>query len=234
MAMTTLSDRHVDVMMSDAWFARLAAPVRAAVLERMQLRGYAAGERVFTRGGEALAVYAVLEGAVRVSGTSRDGREAVLRIFEPGSWLGEVSVLEGSPRVHDASAYTRTQLAVLMRDDLEALMTAHSALMRELLRLECSRLRVVLTALEAYATQPLEQRFASRLIAMADAYGAPTPRGLSIELHLSQELLAQLVGVTRQRVNQLLKQWEQDGLVEQNYGRLLIVDRRRLEHMAAD
>ncbi len=51
---------------------------------------------------------------------------------------------------------------------------------------------------------------------------------------VSQEILAQLVGVTRQRVNQVLKLWEEDGLVEQSYGRILLVDSVRLKRLAED
>jgi CRP-like cAMP-binding protein len=53
----------------------------------------------------------------------------------------------------------------------------------------------------------LEQRLASRLLMLAGPYGVTASQGLKIELHLSQETLAQLIGATRQRVNQVLKKW---------------------------
>jgi CRP-like cAMP-binding protein len=230
--MTSLTHRHREVLMNNPWFAGLASAIRDDVLARTQTRTLAQGERLFSRGDEAHACYAVLEGSIRISGTSRDGRESVLSFYEPGTWFGEISLLDGLPRTHDAHAHTRTLLLTLARDRFEELLCAHPALARELLRLECSRLRAVLVGLESYATQSLEQRFAGRLLALAEAYGSRTARGLSIELHLSQEVLAQLTGVTRQRVNQLLKVWETDGLIEQNYGRLLLTDKPRLERIA--
>jgi CRP/FNR family transcriptional regulator, cyclic AMP receptor protein len=232
--MTTLSDPHVAVMMSNPWFAGLEPAVRAELIARSQRRQLAQGERLFTRGDPGHNWFAVLEGSIRISGSSREGREAVLTFYEPGTWFGEMALLDAQPRTHDACAYKPSQLLTLGRADFEALLTAYPAFSRELLRLECSRLRALLVALEAYATQPLEQRFAGRLLALAHAYGSHTPRGLSIELHLSQEILAQLVGVTRQRVNQVLKLWEEDGLIEQNYGRILLVDSVRLKRLAED
>ena len=231
--MASLSEAQIATLMGNPWFAGLAPAIRGDAIARGQIRSMVQGERLFSRGDAGHAVYAVLQGSVRISGTSSEGREAVLTFYAPGAWFGEISLLDGQPRTHDGCAYTASRLLVIVQADFEALLDAHPALARELLRLECSRLRAVLVALEAHATQSLEQRFASRLLALAQAYGSPTPRGLSIELHLSQEILAQLTGVTRQRVNQLLKVWENDGLIEQGYGRVVLVDRVRLERLAA-
>ena len=67
---------------------------------------------------------------------------------------------------------------------------------------------------------------------LAGPYGVSSAKGLKIELHLPQETLAQLIGSTRQRVNQILKDWELEAIVEQQYGRLLLLDQARLERMA--
>jgi CRP-like cAMP-binding protein len=56
-----------------------------------------------------------------------------------------------------------------------------------------------------------------------------TPNCLKIQLHLSQETLAQLIGSTRQHVNQILKDWDLEGVVEQQYGQITLLDQARLE-----
>ena len=63
-------------------------------------------------------------------------------------------------------------------------------------------------------------------------YGVNTAKGLKIELHLPQEVLAQLIGSSRQRVNQILKDWEHERMVEHQYGRILLLDQARLEKLA--
>ena len=103
---------------------------------------------------------------------------------------------------------------------------------RALLRLEAQRLRILLTAIEQYSTQSLEQRLATRLLMLAASHGVPSQQGLKIDLHLSQETLAQLIGATRQRVNTILKDLERKGLVEQRYGSILIRDTAKLEALA--
>jgi CRP-like cAMP-binding protein len=192
----------------------------------------APGERLFSRGDRSDGVYGVLAGAVRVSGVSLGGRETVLDFYGPGSWIGEVSTLEGQPRQHDAHAHGTTSLLQVSPDDLEALLAMHPALSRAFLRLEARRLRIVLTALEQYSVQSLEQRLANRLLMLAGPHGAASPEGVKIRLRLSQDTLAQLIGCSRQRVNQILRRWERDGVVEQRYGHITLREQVKLEKLA--
>jgi CRP/FNR family transcriptional regulator, cyclic AMP receptor protein len=101
-----------------------------------------------------------------------------------------------------------------------------------LLRLEAQRLHVLLAALEQYSLQSIEQRLASRLLMLAVPYGVSSAQGIKIELHLPQETLAQLVGVTRQRINQILKDWQREGLIDHQYGQVTLLDEARFEKLA--
>ncbi len=221
--MSTAHARHQETLMSNPWFAGLPPPVRDDVLASTQLRTLVQGQCVFRRGDPPDYLFALLEGCVRISGTSSDGREALLNFYEPGAWFGEVSVLDGGPRTHDAHAHTPVRLLQLATPDFERLLQAHPVLGRKLLQLECSRLRMMLEGFEAFSTHSLEQRLAMRLLDLSQAFGQPQGGGTAIDLHLSQEVLAQMVGSTRQRVNQLLRQWEQGGWVSHRYGRLVLL-----------
>ena len=99
-------------------------------------------------------------------------------------------------------------------------------------RLEAQRLHVLLAALEQYSVQSIEQRLASRLLMLAGPYGVSSAQGLKIELHLPQETLAQLVGVTRQRINQILKDWQHEGLIDHQYGQVTLLDEARFEKLS--
>jgi CRP/FNR family transcriptional regulator, cyclic AMP receptor protein len=219
---------------SKTWFDILPEAVQGDVLARARRRRLAPGQRLFSRGDEPNGFYHVLEGCVRISGISGDGQETVLDFYGPGIWFGEVSTLDGLPRVHDADAIGSTALLQVAQADLEELLAAHPEFGRALLRLEALRLRLLLTAVESYSIQSLEHRLANRLLMLSVSHGVTTSQGLKIELHLPQETLAQLIGATRQRVNQILNDWELDGIVEQQYGRILLLDEAKLEKLAQD
>jgi CRP-like cAMP-binding protein len=177
-------------------------------------------------------MFGVAEGSLRASGISRDGQEIVLDFYGPGVWIGEVASLDGMPRAHDVAAYGPAAVLHLSTADLDELVSTRPAFSRALLELQALRLRIMLMALEQYSAQSLEQRLANRLLMIAGSYGVTTPRGVNIELHLPQETLAQLIGSTRQRVNQSLKEWEHSGIVAQQYGRVTLLSQSRLEHIA--
>jgi CRP-like cAMP-binding protein len=64
---------------------------------------------------------------------------------------------------------------------------------------------------------------------LAGKFGVPTAQGLRLDLHLPQETLAKMVGSTRQRVNQILHDWELANLLMQQYGRIILLDPVKLE-----
>jgi CRP-like cAMP-binding protein len=224
-----LSDKHRAALLSNVWFAGLPESVREAILAHARRRSLAAGERLFSRDDRAEAVFGILEGHVRVGRIEPKGRETLLDIYGPGSWIGEVSVLADLPRLYDADANGATVILQVTAEDMEMLLADHPTLSRALLRLEAHRLSLVLDALALYSNASLEQRLASRLLMLPASHGVTNSQGVAIELHLPQETLGQLIGATRQRVNAILKGWERDGLVAQRYGHILIHDRARLE-----
>lgn len=223
---------HHIVRMSYGWFAGLPEGLQALMLARAQQRALVSGERLYTRGEISDGFFGVVKGSIRVSGMSADKRETVLDFYGPGSWIGEVSMLDGLPRTHDANAHDDALILHVPSKDMEELMAAHPQLSRALATLLALRLRILLMALEQYSVQSLEQRLASRLLILAGPYGAASVEGLRIELHLPQEILAQLIGATRQRVNQILKTWEAEFILEQQYGRILLRDQGKLEKIA--
>lgn len=229
---SSLSDRHREAVLSNPWIAALPAQVRADILACATLRMLAAGQSLYRRGDAPDGVYCVVEGLVCVSGVNRDGRQTVLDFYGPGSWIGEISTLDGGPRVHDIDASGPAQLLQVRPPDLEALLARHPALSRALLTLEAQRLRVLFNAIESYSTQTLAQRLANRLLMLAGGHGVATANGVEIRLQLSQETLARLIGSTRQRVTQVLKDWEREGVVRRERGHLVLKDRARLETFA--
>jgi CRP/FNR family cyclic AMP-dependent transcriptional regulator len=230
--MAELAAHQHEVLMLNPWFAELPASVRDDMVRRSRERRVAAGQRLFSRGdGAGSGWFGLVEGSIRVSGTTADGRESVLIFVEPGRWFGETSLIDGLQRTHDAEAHVPSLLLVISPPEFDALLATHPELSRALLRLAQWRLRLAYIALEEFATQPLEPRLARQLVGLARAYGTREADGLRIELHLPQEMLGQLMGVSRQRINQTLKDWESAGLIRQRYGRIVVVDQQGLEAM---
>jgi CRP-like cAMP-binding protein len=147
-------------------------------------------------------------------------------MLEPGSWFGEISLLDGLPRTHDANAVGDTELRVVAPAAFEALVDARPGLLRDLMRLVCARLRLTLGALEDATLLPAPARLAKRLL------GAPV--GPSGRVDLAQEQLARLIAASRQSVSGIVKAWERAGWVKLSYGQIEIRDRAALTRLVHD
>jgi CRP-like cAMP-binding protein len=222
--MAELTAAQHATLQGNEWFAGLPQALQSAIVEAARTKQLANGQRLYLKGQPADGWYGVLAGAIKVGTTSPDGRETVLTWLEPGTWFGEISLVDKLPRTHDGYAYGEATMLVIAPADFERLVQAHPALLRALLVQQSRRLRLAFALLEDAATSPLEARLARQLVNLAASYGRREADGTVIDLHLPQDELAQLMGVSRQRINQALKAWERNGALRQRYGRIVIVD----------
>jgi CRP-like cAMP-binding protein len=218
------------------WFATLSAPLREEIINRAAIRRYPDGIQVTARGSMAAEWMGVASGAVRVSSVSLSGRQITLTYVEPGTWFGDISLFDGLPRTHDATTHGPTTLLIVRKPDFDALLARHVELYEALLRLNCRRLRLMFANLEDLNTKPLAARLAKQLLHLARTYGVSHGMAPDVEvrigLQLAQEDLAQLVGASRQRVNQELKGFEREGAVRIEPTRLVVLDAARLAAIA--
>ncbi|MBA4176762.1 MAG: Crp/Fnr family transcriptional regulator [Leptothrix sp. (in: Bacteria)] len=216
-----------------AWFSKLSQTLRRDILARGRVRRLADGEALATRGTPAESWCGVALGAVRISSTSLAGKPFTLTYAEPGAWFGDIALFDGLPRTHDADAHGATTLLVVAKHDFKELLAGHVELYEALLRLNCRRLRLMFDQLEDLNTRPLQARLARQVLLLAKSYGVAQGDEIRIGLALAQEDLAQLLGASRQRVNQELKGFEREGAVRVEPTRLVVLSRDTLMAIAA-
>lgn len=214
------------------WFSKLSQALRDDILSRAHVRRVADGSLVASRGAPAEEWCAVARGAVRVSSVSLSGKQVTLTYVEPGVWFGDIALVDGLPRTHDSNAHGDTTLLVVRKADFRHLLARHGELCHALLVLNCRRLRVMFDTIEDLNTRPLAGRLAKQLLLLSRRYGVAEEDGVRIGLQLAQEDLAQLLGASRQRVNQELKGFERAGAVRVEPTRLVVVSRDKLMAIA--
>ncbi len=228
----TLDERqHIE---RGPWFSKLSLPLRQAILARASVRRLSDGSPLASRGSAAEEWVGVARGAVRVSTVSLSGKQVTLTYVEPGTWFGDIALFDGLPRTHDADAHGETTLLTVRRPDFHELLSQHVELYDALLRLNCRRLRLMFDHFEELNTRPLRSRLARQLLLLARSYGVHQGDEILIGLQLAQEDLAQLLGASRQRVNQELKRLERDGALRVEPTRLVVVAHDKLLAIAED
>ena len=194
-----------------------------AVLARATPRRIARGEIIRRRGDPGTGMVIIVSGRVRISLVSEDGREVTLTVLGPGEVLGEMTLLDGGECSADATAQEDCILLMIDRMQFLRLLQSSSALCLQLISMLFQRLRRANVALEDMALLDLSTRLGRLLLRLSGDYGVVTPRGTRIEVKLSQKDLSSLAGASREKVNRQLRQWEQDGIIGKDNGRLLIL-----------
>ncbi len=203
----SLTPEEMHNIQSGPFFSKLSQPLREDILSRAIVRRLRDGATFSTRGSAAEEWCGVALGAVRISSVSLSGRQVTLTYAEPGVWFGDIALFDGLPRTHDADAHGPTTLL-------------------------CRRLRLMFNHFEDLNTRPLRSRLAKQLLLLAKSYGIAQGEEIRIGLQLAQEDLAQLLGASRQRVNQELKGFEREGAVRVEPTRLVVLARDKLLQIA--
>lgn len=236
----SLGENSLGNLASKRWGALSAgfdADLRALAGERRVQRG----EMLFPHGSPADAFYCVEKGRLRISVVGPSGREAVIGMYEPGQWFGEVSLFTGAPHPYDTRAIELTDVLVVSAAAFHRLVAERPEYLMELTRLVSMRCRLALDWIDETILLPLPMRLARRLIAAKETYGQPGQPGQPghqghlagvVSLRISQEDLSHMLGVSRQSVNRQLKEWESREILRLRYGTVTVLDHDALLQLA--
>jgi CRP-like cAMP-binding protein len=225
----TIEER--EAINSGRWFSSLSPSLRHDILRCAFVKRYKDGDLIAARGDPPDHWIACAKGAVRVSSTAVSGKQVTLTYVEPGIWFGDVAMFDGDRRTHDTYSHGDTTILCVARADFQKILASHVELYEALMRLQARRIRTLFGLVEDLNTLPLRARLAKQLIHLVRSYGVPNlddGSQMRIGLQLAQEELAQLLGASRQRVNQELKTMEREGSIRIAPGGLVVLDRAAL------
>lgn len=222
---------YLALLRSGRWFAQLPEPMQDALVAPANVRVLRAGEVLFSRGDPPTGLFAIVEGELRVGTVSAAGKEQLLILLSPPTWFGEISVLDGQPRTHDAIAEGDATVLQVPQPALDTLFEREPRFWRHIGLLVAAKLRLAFEAIEDVALLPLGMRVARRLVQMALIYGE-LPGQSRRRLDVSQDLLALMLSTSRQTVNQILKELESNGIIQLARGAVEILDLPRLREVA--
>jgi CRP/FNR family transcriptional regulator, cyclic AMP receptor protein len=194
------------------------------LLTYSRVERYPAGHEIFAKGSPGNSMMLVLRGSVRISSISLTGKEFVLNIISAGEIVGEIALLDGGERSGDAFAMDDCELLVLNRRDFLPFLENRADICMMLIRVLCHRLRRTSEQVEDVLFRDLEGRIAKALLQEAERTGRPDLGGRPVEIHMSQNDLAHIVGSSRESVNKQLQAWHRAGYIDLSKGSIMIRD----------
>jgi CRP/FNR family transcriptional regulator, cyclic AMP receptor protein len=204
----------VELLGRTALFGSLDSQDRTAIAGRMRKVQFEPDQMIFSRGDPGREVYLVIEGRIRLSVLTNDGRELSFDRAGPGHIFGEIATFDGGERTAGATAVSRVQALSLPQKALMELIENNPKVAIAAIRFLCQRLRETDQKLEAIALHRIEVRLA-RLMLSAIKLQATTPNEgkVKLDLDMSQSELALLIGASRPKVNIALAMLEDMGAI---------------------
>jgi CRP-like cAMP-binding protein len=209
-------------------FERLPSEELRGLEAASLFRRFAARTPVYLPSDRAGAVLLLVSGRVKICHFTPEGKQLILALIEPGELFGELALFEGAARGELAETVEASSLVALPREALVRLLERHAALSLGVTRLVGLRRQRIEQRLKNLLFQPLRNRLIHLLVELADRYGRPTPEGLLIDVRLSHQDLAGIVGSSRESVTLGLGELVAEGLLRRRGRRLVVVDPKAL------
>lgn len=210
---------------------QLPADARAVIAENAVLRQYRTGDLIFDQGKPADGVYALVTGAARVLKLRSSSERVLIDFIPPGQWFGEGSTLDGGPRETRVEACLPTTALFVGAAEFQRLFREQAEFNQEVTRWMCQKIRLLTRLTLDAVSLTLRQRLARQLLHLAEHFPEPYGEHLRLSIPLPQEDLATLLGATRQRVNQILRDWQLTHLVKVEYRHIVLLDLPGLKRM---
>lgn len=195
------------------FFSSLTIAEIDAVLQHATVQRLAPNAHLVTEGQPGSNVYVVLSGRLKVVSGAGSARELILGISGPGELLGELSMLDRQPRSASVIAIEPVRVLTLQRRELIPLLQAHPEAALQMIAALTQQIRQLSASLREQISLPLATRLARKLLHLAEAFGHPTDEGVLIDIHLSQNAIARMLGVSRESINKQLRVYRNNGVL---------------------
>jgi CRP/FNR family transcriptional regulator, cyclic AMP receptor protein len=224
---------EADLLQRVPLLAALTDADRQVLARSASRRRYRRGDIIFQKDDPGHSLFIVARGSVRIYVPSTQGADLTLAVLGPGAFFGDLSLLDGRPRSASAAALGDTNVVVLERNDFVAVIRTRPAAVMSVLSVVVRRLRDTDEMASDLAFLDVGGRLAKKLLELAATNGVKRSDGVLLDMAVTQEELANMIGVTRESVNRNLSIFRRVGLVAKEGRRFVLRDtaalRRRCE-----
>lgn len=206
---------------ASTWRAGLSDEQIERVNREAFVRSYQAGATVCVRGSPSIHWLGVVDGMLKVDTVAADGRSTTFAGVPAGAWFGEGAVLKGEPRPYAVVAIRDSTVAFLPRGTFQWLLDESRPFSRWVIDQLNARLGHYVAMIESFRFQESSGRVA---YCVSELFNPQLYPGTQARLHISQEEIARLSGLSRQNANRALHDLESAGLLRISYGAIEVLD----------
>ncbi|MEC7729947.1 MAG: Crp/Fnr family transcriptional regulator [Candidatus Neomarinimicrobiota bacterium] len=205
-------------------FSDLSDVELVSISKKMTPYSYSKGEFIVMEEMEGQQCYFITHGSVKITRSSKEGREVILAILTAGEFFGEMSLLDGETRSANVLTLEETKVLALNRNDFMATLEEYPRVSIQLLKELTIRLRKSDLQIASLTLSDAEKRIGLCILRLAGEQGTIKQGHVKIKKFPFQHDIANMAGTSRETVSRTLVLFEQNGLIQREGRQLTIVD----------
>lgn len=186
------------------------------------------GEIVFREGFYPTGIFYIIEGKVKKYKVDKDRREQIIYVANSGELVGYHAILAEDRYPDSASTLEHSTITFIPKEDFLMVLQQSSVLNNRLLKTLSHEFSVLANSVTLFAQKSVRERLALQLIVMREKYKANLKPGMSIEINMSRDDLASLVGTARENVVRVLTEFKEGQILETKGRKIIVLDIRKL------
>ncbi len=213
-------------------FKSLSKEERELLNQEKNCNSYLKGDIIYHEGNRISGCYCVNKGILKIYKTGIEGKEQIIAFAQKGDIIGYRSILSGEPACTTAQVIDDALLCYIPSDILLSLVKSNSSFSLDLMQLTCKELNQANAYIKDIAQKTVRERLAEILLMLKNTFGEDADGYLQIIL--TREDLANIVGTATESVIRLLSEFKSDNLIELSNKKIKIINKNALKKLSYD
>ena len=214
--MTNLQTSVIDLL------TRIPDRDREGLFGLGKVQDFAKGQSIFRAGEPSPCVFLLLKGRIKIYQPSTVGKEAILWFCFSGELFGLAEAARGGERVVSAQACDACEVLCIRQEQFTAFLETHPQTSLVIVQLLACRLRVLGDVVINLISDDVRTRILKMALQLSSRCGIPSARGICLDMTLTHQEIADMIGTTRQTVTTTLGQLEREGLLSVDHHKIHI------------
>ncbi|GGZ14728.1 Crp/Fnr family transcriptional regulator [Echinicola pacifica] len=213
-------------------FSGLADEHLCSLTENKNLISHKKGQILFYEGTKPLGVFCISSGIVKVFKTASNGKEQIIRLAQKGDFLGYTSLLGEEVYSSTATIVEDAKICFIPKETFLEIMSKDNTFHQRLTKSVCQSLGLMEAQLTDATQKTIRERLAFTLIKLCDSYGIEGGVDSTIDIVLTREEIAGLVGTATETVIRLLSELKKDQMIAFEGKKIKVLDRNGLARLS--
>lgn len=190
------------------------------------------GQILFYEGTRPLGLFCISSGVVKVFKTGSNGKEQIIRLAQRGDFLGYASLIGEETYSNSATIVADAKICFVPKEIFLKILSEDTGFHKRITKALCQDLGIMESKLTDATQKSIRERLAFTLLKLSDSYGIEGEENSRIDIILTREEIAGMVGTATETVIRLLSEFKKDKLIELQGKKIIILDRKGVARLS--